>query len=192
MDFITSYDIHQTYMHIIRKKIVTKGDKTEDNCLAKIEELSMLLIRMAMQNSTFSVYSNTMLVYTCIQAATTMLQLEKRERGEEHSSFFYTDFKKSFMRMAKDIEKTIPNHNKVRDLSVAGVNEVNILAEKLIEFYKIFDSWHCGLNQLKTFKKLSFSLTAAPQARVKQALDLVTQISSSRSRTAATPRDATR
>ena len=48
MDFITPYDIHQTYMHIIRKKIVTKGDKNEDTCLSKIEELSLLLIRMAM------------------------------------------------------------------------------------------------------------------------------------------------
>ena len=53
-------------MHIIRKKIVTKGDKTEDSCLAKIEELSMLLIRMAMQSAQFQVYSNTMLVYTSI------------------------------------------------------------------------------------------------------------------------------
>ena len=50
LDFITPYDIHQTYMHIIRKRIVTKGDKSEDSCLAKIEELSLLLIRMAMQN----------------------------------------------------------------------------------------------------------------------------------------------
>ena len=66
MDFITPYDIHQTYMHIIRKRIVTKGDKNEDSCLAKIEELSMLLIRMAMQNAAFTIYSNTMLVYSCI------------------------------------------------------------------------------------------------------------------------------
>lgn len=66
MDFITPYDIHQTYMHIIRKRIVTKGDKNEDTCLSKIEELSLLLIRMAMQNVVFSTYSVTMLVYTCI------------------------------------------------------------------------------------------------------------------------------
>jgi hypothetical protein len=49
---------------------------------------------------------------------------------------------------------------------------VNELAEKLIEFYKIFDSWHCGLNQLKTFKKLSYPLAVAPQNKIKQALDV--------------------
>jgi hypothetical protein len=53
-------------MHIIRKRIVTKGDKTEDNCLDKIEELSLLLIRMSMQNVQFSHHSNTMLVYSAI------------------------------------------------------------------------------------------------------------------------------
>lgn len=89
-----------------------------------------------------------------------MLQLEKR--GDEQASFFYTDFKKSFMKMANEIERTIPESDRARDLSITGRNEVNILAEKVIEFYKVFDSWHCGLNQLKTFKKLSFNLTAAP------------------------------
>ena len=63
-DFITPYDIHQTYMHIIRKR--HSRNKQEESCLAKIEELSLLLIRMAMQNVQFSIYSNTMLVYTCI------------------------------------------------------------------------------------------------------------------------------
>ena len=52
---------------------------------------------------------------------------------------------------------------------------MNELAEKAIEFYKIFDSWHCGLNQLKTFKKLSYQLSVAPQNKIKQALDLVPQ-----------------
>lgn len=33
--------------------------------------------------------------------------------------------------------------------------------QKLIDFFKIFDKWHCGLNQLKTFKKLSFQLHVA-------------------------------
>lgn len=47
MDFITPYDIHQTYFHIVRKKLKTKGDKREDSCLSKIEELSLLLVRMS-------------------------------------------------------------------------------------------------------------------------------------------------
>ena len=92
--------------------------------------------------------------------------------------------------MANEIERTLPEQDRARDVSVAGRLEVNTLAEKIIEFYKVFDSWHCGLNQLKTFKKLSFQLTVAPQSKIKQALDLVsTQVHSSRLHTAGSPRD---
>jgi len=99
-----------------------------------------------------------------------MLQLEKNP--DESKSFFYSEFKRSFERMANEVERQDPKCSRVRDPSQKGRQTVNELAEKLIEFYKIFDSWHCGLNQLKTFKKLSFSLAVAPQNKVKQALDI--------------------
>lgn len=73
MDFITPYDLHQTYVHLIRKRLGASKDKDEARMLGKIEELALLLIRMAMQNNAFTTYSNTMLVYTCFQAAATML-----------------------------------------------------------------------------------------------------------------------
>jgi len=41
--------------------------------LFKIEELALLLIRMAIQNVQFTTYSYTMLTYTAYQAAATML-----------------------------------------------------------------------------------------------------------------------
>lgn len=144
MDFITPYDILQTYMHLIRKRIVNKGDKADDRCVAKIEELSLLLIRMSMQNAQFTSFSTTMIVYTCIQAACTLLQLERR--SDENFSFFYSEFKRSFQKMAYDIERSIPEEQRPRDLSTQAGQTVNILAEKIIEFYKHFDSWHCGLN----------------------------------------------
>lgn len=48
------------------------------------------------------------------------------------------------MRLATEVERKNITSN--RDFSTTGRHEVNQLAEKLIEFYKIFDSWHCGLN----------------------------------------------
>ena len=132
-------------MQLIKKRIVTKESKeTEEANLKKIEELGLLLVRMSIQNATFTTYSNTMLVYTCIQAACTMLQLEKNP--DESKSFFYSEFKRSFERLANEVERTEPQCSKVRDPSQKGRQDVNELAEKLIEFYKIFDSWHCGLN----------------------------------------------
>ena len=51
MDFVTPYDIHQTYVHLMRKRLA--ADPVETKMLAKIEELSLLLVRMAMQNNHF-------------------------------------------------------------------------------------------------------------------------------------------
>lgn len=77
------------------------------------------------------------------------------------------------MRLANEIERSSPKSANNRDFSLTGRQQVNQLAEKLIEFYKIFDSWHCGLNQLKTFKSLNFEISLATQGKIKQALDLV-------------------
>jgi len=63
------------------------------------------------------------------------------------------------MRMANEVERKNSAIN--RDFTTAGRLEVNQLAEKLIEFYKIFDSWHCGLNQLRTFKNITFEMSVA-------------------------------
>ena len=30
------------------------------------------------------------------------------------------------------------------------------LATNVIDFFKVFDQWHCGLNQLKKFNKLPY------------------------------------
>jgi len=87
--------------------------------------------------------------------------------SDDRASFFYSDFKLSFMRLANEVERSSPKSANNRDFSVAGRQAVNQLAEKLIEFYKIFDSWHCGLNQLKTFKSISFDISVANQSRVK-------------------------
>ena len=79
------------------------------------------------------------------------------------------------MRLANEVERSSPKSASNRDFSLSGRQQVNLLAEKLIEFYKIFDSWHCGLNQLKTFKSLSFEISVATQSKVKQSLDLITK-----------------
>ena len=66
-DFVTTYDIFQTYITLIKHRIVTnKSSEVDQENFKKIEELSLLLIRMAIQNSNFSIYSNTMLVYSFI------------------------------------------------------------------------------------------------------------------------------
>jgi hypothetical protein len=116
MDFITAYDLHQTYAHLIRKRLGATKDQAESKMLAKIEELALLLIRMAIQNNQFTTYSQTMLVYTCYQAAATMLQLSKH--CDSASEFFYSDFKLSFMRLANEVGRSSPASATNRDFSI--------------------------------------------------------------------------
>ena len=57
-DFVTSYDIYQTYMALIKQRIIKNKDIDDDGGqFKKIEELSLLLIRMTIQNNNFTVYS---------------------------------------------------------------------------------------------------------------------------------------
>ena len=66
-DFVTPFDLYQTYITLIRQRMVTNNSSEADQAnFKKIEELSLLLIRMTIQNNNFTVYSNTMLVYSCI------------------------------------------------------------------------------------------------------------------------------
>ena len=53
-------------------------DKTDMENFNKIKELSMIYVRMAVQNIEFSVYSNHRLVFSAIHAACTVLMLDKR------------------------------------------------------------------------------------------------------------------
>ena len=120
MDFITPYDIHQTYVHLIGKRLCGGENKSKEDTkmLKKIEELALLLIRMSIQNAQFTTYSNTMLVYTCFQAAATMLMLSKY--SDESSQRFYSGFRLSFMRLANEIERSDPKSANNRDMSITG------------------------------------------------------------------------
>ena len=71
------------------------------------------------------------------------------------------------------IERGVPNSPLfTKDSLTKARLDVVELAGRLVEFYKVFDKWHCGLNQLKTFKKLSFALQVAGTEKIKQALEV--------------------
>jgi hypothetical protein len=118
-------------------------------------------------------------VFSAIHAAATMLQLDQKKQSESQApssaekqpidsgrAFFYSDFKASFWKVAQEVERSVKNSplNQSKERRRAQVQD---LGQKMIDFYKIFDKWHCGLNQLKTFKKLSFSVSVASPSKVK-------------------------
>jgi hypothetical protein len=135
---------------------------------------------MGMQNADFCGYSDPLLVFTAIHTAATMLQLDQNKAssselpssGRASKAFFFTEFKSALWKVAYELERGIAN-SPVYSTPVGGDTkfqarlEVQELAQRLIEFYKVFDRWHCGLNQLKTFKKLSFNLHVASTEKLK-------------------------
>ena len=168
-NFVTPFDIHQTYMGIMRKRYC--GDSAPVNDVAKfakIDELSLLLVRMAIQNADFCAVDEPMLVFTAIFTAATLLQLDfarssQADVGRSGRAFTYAEFKTHLWRVALEIEQGVPNspvffHNR---------QEIAELAHRMVEFFKIFDKWHCGLNQLKTFKKLSFHLHVSSSEKIR-------------------------
>ena len=129
------------------------GDKATPNDLAKlakIEELSLLLIRMGIQNADFCSFSEPMLVFTAIYTAATLLQLDQTRNSQAEvpastrsgRAFTYSEFKTHLWRVACELERGISNS----PVFTNGRQEISDLALKLVDFYKIFDKWHCGLN----------------------------------------------
>jgi hypothetical protein len=57
-DFVTTFDIHQTYFNLIKKRIVNSSTSSAADLvkLEKLEELSLLLVRMTVQNADFLEY----------------------------------------------------------------------------------------------------------------------------------------
>ena len=89
-------------MGIMKKRFL--GEKPTANDLVKfgkVDELSLLLIRMGIQNADFSAYSEPMLVFSSIYTAATMLQLDQNKNSlteipassRSGKAFFYTEFK---------------------------------------------------------------------------------------------------
>ena len=101
-------------------------------------------------------------------AATTFLKHSKKFNSAETATFT-TEVRKLILKLVSvelaDQEKvfaeqgfagqlqSLPNAEHSIGVYQKQFNEWTIgeLASNLIEFYKMFDDWHCGLNQLKKF-----------------------------------------
>ena len=121
-----------------------------------------------------------MLVFAAIYTAATMLQLDQNKNSlteipsssRSCKAYFFTEFKTLLWKIAYELERGIDNSpvyhpQSSGDSRVKARSEITELSCKYIEFFKMFDKWHCGLNQLKTFKKLSFHLHVASTEKLK-------------------------
>lgn len=94
--------------------------------------------------------SHTKLVMIGLEAAIYMLKFESP------ADFFYEEFKADLISLYKETD-------------IKFCIEKEWLA-KVIQHYRTFDKWHCGLNQLKAFKSLSFHLRLGSQKEMEAGL----------------------
>jgi len=133
-----------------------------------LSEMSMILVKMSIQNVEYCKWSPSIVVLASFYAATTFLKHSKKFNSAETATFT-TEVRKLILKLVSvelaDQEKvfaeqgftgqlqSLPNAEHSIAVYQKQFNEWTIgeLASNLIEFYKMFDDWHCGLNQLKKF-----------------------------------------
>lgn len=97
MDFITEFDFHQTYTDKIEKQMIhnfevvdnesTQFLKKSKSLMTKLSEMSMLLMKMAIQCIDFAQYSASTIVISSIYASTAFLKNSKYFEGQETNKF---------------------------------------------------------------------------------------------------------
>ena len=130
-----------------------------------LSEMSMLLIKQSIQNIDFCKHSPSVVVIASFYAATAFLKHSKKHEGSQTTSFC-TDVRKLIFQILFQEAQTNKTDkfrekqylNKLRSISsnpdlliqnyLSQFSQENIeqIAMNLVDFFKIFNEWHCGLN----------------------------------------------
>jgi hypothetical protein len=130
--------------------------------------MSLLLIKMSMQCLDFSSYSPSIVTLSSIFASTAFVKHAKTLKNNHTTMFCKLVRKIIFEILSEELEeqtKAIQSYHST-NVIIDNVKEnylnqhtskfVEQIAMDLVEFYKIFDSWHPGRNHLKKFNPAPF------------------------------------
>jgi len=120
----------------------------------------------------FSLYSPSTLAIAAIYASTAFLKHSNQHRSEE-CSLFCSDVRRVVFQLLE--QEWTENPQLLQEVSLGCEGREAVTAEEfaryqrqfspdfvesvamdLVDFFKVFDAWHCGLNQLKTFVPVPF------------------------------------
>ena len=107
--------------------------------LTRVNELSLLILRMCIQKVDFQKLQKSLLAAMCLNAAVNLL------------------WRKGF-RCEPKIKDQIVQKVLQMSKNQLNIDVIEQYSEQIILFYFEFDQWHCGMNQLRNFKDLSFPL----------------------------------
>ena len=139
--------------------------------MVNINKMALLLIKMAMQNIQFIHYSCSILVLSAIYASTAFLKHSQEFGGDDTNKLIEEvrkvifqiieeerfQQKNFFPQVLKDNgAESMPAYKIKMYQSQFDLRFIEKIAIELVDFEKNFDSWHCGLNQLRKFNKTPF------------------------------------
>ena len=137
--------------------------------LQKLSEMGLLLTKMAIQCVDFCPYSPSVLVLAALYASTAFLKHSQQYHSEE-TTRFCTEVRQIIFEIHQEelnqhsgfLNRFQSQHPEITDMHMNiyqnqfSQDFVEQVAMDLVDFYKIFDDWHCGLNQLKKFNQAPF------------------------------------
>lgn len=85
VDFITHFDFHETYMEKIKRQLAKNGSSERN--LKVLSDMTMVLIKMGIQNIDFSTYPLSVVVVASIYAATAFIKHSKKYESKETTAF---------------------------------------------------------------------------------------------------------
>ena len=146
VDLVTHFDLHETIVDKLKFKL--KGEPA----FKLITEMSMLLTKMALQCVDFAVHSPSIVVAASFLAA---INIRQKKLSDDE---FCSKAKDAVLEMVQDDQNTVAGHEELKQRYRAQFSADNLaaVAEQLEDFFRRFDDWHCGLNQLKRFNKVPY------------------------------------
>jgi hypothetical protein len=136
--------------------------------IGPLQNMSLLLVKMSLQCLDFCAYSPSIVVLSSLYASTAFVKHSKTYRGDFTSKFCQLVRKVIFDLLTEEVEeqkKSVEN-SYIKNKIIENVSEnfmhqhtsqfVEQIAMDLVDFFKMFDSWHPGLNQLKKFNAIPF------------------------------------
>lgn len=184
LDFVTHHDFYEVYddMFLRRLQQTTSGAAMLEfeKLFKMVSTMAMFFIKMSIQNIDFSRYLPSLVTLSAFKAAVDALRSSKQPASPQADDFCdlmdaeikrvieaeqakLQDFQ-SDLHFQLVLEEYSNNQNRPADEYIEGAQAqlqepmVQRVASELVEFYKAFDDWHCGLNQLRKFGKAPIDL----------------------------------
>ena len=173
IDFVTHFDFHQTYADKLTRQLTPGICANQHRLMKLVIEMGLILVKMSIQNVEYCKWSPSIVVLASMYAATAFLKHSKKYECTDTSNFCTEVRKLIFTMLSNELTEQNTSFTEagflhrcesLPDFKASLVSyqkqftqeTIEEVAMKLVDFLKVFDDWHCGLNQLKKFNRIPF------------------------------------